>query len=162
MTVLLAIHTGGGHIKVVNSRIECGGMFVGFYDLDKSTVEISNSWFITSCVEFRTVPTNISEVFTDITINSTIFEEYTKRHCWSVLSFNLALNITLVDVNIVNSTPSFLMYVKQMIFIHLKGNISFHNNKGVVYIMKSEILFSGAQVEFVNNTVNTLGALSTL
>ena len=156
----IAIHTGGGHIILTNSRIEYGGMFVGFYDLDKSTVEISNSWFITSCVEFKTVPTNTSEVVTNIAIKNTTFEdECIKHHCWSVLSFNRALNVTLVDVNILNSTPSFLMYVKQMIFIHFKGNISFHNNKGVVYIKKSEILFSGAQVSFVNNTVvNTLGA----
>lgn len=159
----ITIFANGALVQLINSKMfERSGMYIGLSSTaSNSTVQISNSVFNDSCIRFETFlgSTNSTKA---ILVGSIKNSTFARCKCWYVINIKglkeQRINLTIVDVNIVNSTSPFLMYAKRNIFICFKGNINFSWNKGIAYAMKSEVLFVGAQVRFCNNTLmNTLG-----
>ena len=163
----IAIFMKEAVVQLTNSKLSGGsGIYIGLSASKAiSTVEISNSVFYNSCIHTETfhTSTNSTNVILAGTIKNTTFARCSNNsNCWYVINFQglkeQRINLTIVDVNIVDSSSPFLMYIKRNVFIQFKGNINFSRNQGIAYAMKSEVHFRGAQARIVNNAImNTLG-----
>lgn len=165
----LVMFVSKGYIQLVNSVLSGNsGIFVLFnIGTDKSVVNISNCTFNTSCVGFKIIPTdrcrsNTSHpppMYTGIITNTT----FIGCSCWSLLGIQgykyQKTEINITDVNIVESSSSFLIYAKWNTSMNFMGDINFLRNEGVAYFQSSAVTFHKAQVRFINNTLlNTLGS----
>ena len=143
------------HVQLTNLRLSTGILIAPYniYIARRSVIEITNSSFSDSCIEIQGSSGLYSEL--DIMIKNTSFKSCSS--CWSVLIFrgaNRRFSVTLHNVNVSDSRSPYVMYADQTT-IHFQGNFNlFHHNRGVTYMVRSELLFSTTKVEFINNMVN--------
>ena len=117
----------------------------------KCTLEIANSKFNGSCVEFQ-----VSKDYVNVGLRNTSLV-YSVHSCWSVLSLrgnNQYIKVTLYDVNITDNSSPYVVHANGTVSILLEGNNHFHCNKVVMYIARSSLQFLGTYVEFINNLIN--------
>ena len=144
-------------VSLINSKLSTGktGIFVGYsiFFGRHSSVYVENTSFTGSCLEFQAI-----ERFWDdynITLKNSIIKNCA---CWSVLTLrgarHIKFNIKLQGVNMGSNRSPYLIYANQT-SIYMTGSNSFHCNQGVVYLARSNVIFSWANVEFANNTVLT-------
>lgn len=129
----IGVYSGGTHERETN------------IDDDSIHIEIVNTIFRSSCLQFETV------TFASYTIREVTFE---KCKCSPVLSFiGILTTVILREVTLVDNESPVLMHVSQAKHIIFEGACFIHRNKGVSIVNESELIFTHAVVEFANNSV---------
>ena len=157
--------TSAHNIKISNLRFQdCRDIQVGTKSKNV-TFEITSSRLTCSCLRFKFDHTRSKWDALAIKIRSTTFDNCTCSYR-SILSFrveDIELNITLWEINVLdNNLPLLSLHTSQThnSLIKFVGSSTFHHNKNfVVYVVNSRLLFKGAVVDFISNTVHVLSLI---
>ena len=148
-------------LNITNSIISTTstGIHVDFYYLHSAyriDVYIYNTYFSQSCLHFQHMDDSIINLYYDIVLKNISIEN---SACWSALTFRgpnrVVINATLQDVRMINNQSPYLLYANKTSSLRMTGRNSFHSNSGVVYLTNSLLLFTQANVDFINNVILT-------
>ena len=125
-------------------------------DFKKVHVVITNCTFTNSCLQFTFTKKNGDGFVAQIIIRNTTIKSSNCTNGTLLLnsSPDILINITLSNINVSNNISPFLKSLKADLSIVMVGNVFFRNNQDfIMHLKKSKVYFTGANVEFFNNTI---------
>ena len=145
--IWLQFHILDSDISTGDIGVYSGGTHESETNLDDDSIhlEIINTSFRTSCLQFETI------AFASYTIWKVKFRNC---KCSPVLSFiGVHSKIILKEIALLDNESPVLMHASQVRSVIFEGNCFIHRNKGVSIINGSEVFFTDTVVEIANNSV---------